>query len=286
MLSDDLPQRFCPLLLEPGRVLDLDYAPAPWLLKQCLETGIIFLANPPPYEELSERYAYEVTFQKEAQARKRAEPIRYAVSTAIKRFRTHVLKRNKMLGILRSLVAASSSNPINVLDVGCGWGDLLQTLMTSLPEGERTQVVPHGVEISLALARLSDEKLHLLGGRCVHACAKDGILRFEEDFFDVIVMASYLEHEVDPVAVLESCRKRLKADGIIIVKVPNFACFNRILRGKRWSGFRWPDHVNYFTPATLRATAYCAGLQVARMTALDTLSFSDNMYALLGVRGP
>ncbi len=277
-------RRFSPLLLRPGRVLDLDYAPAPWILKQCVDTGIIFLANPPVYEELSETYAYEVTFERESQARRRAEPIRYAISTAIKRFRARVLKRNKVLSILRTLINVSSSNQINVLDVGCGWGDLLQTLMTSLPHDQRMRVVPHGVEISRELSRLSDEKLRLLNGRCVHACAKDGIMLFDEDFFDVIIMASFLEHEVNPVAVLESCRKRLKANGTIIVKVPNFACFNRILRGKRWSGFRWPDHVNYFTPATLRTTASMAGLEIARMTALDTSPCSDNMYALLRVQ--
>lgn len=276
--------RYSPLLLQPGPQQDLDYAPAPWILKQCLETGIIFLANPPVYEELSETYAYEVTFEKESLARRQAEPIRYAFSTAIKRFRARVLKRNKVLKILGTLINDPSSSRINVLDVGCGWGDLLQNLMTSLPQDQRARVVPHGVEISLKLSGLSDEKFRPLGGFCVHACAKDGIMRFEEDFFDVVIMASYLEHEINPVAVLESCRKRLKANGTIIVKVPNFSCFNRGLRGKRWSGFRWPDHVNYFTPATLRATAAMAGLEIARMTALDTSPFNDNMYALLRVR--
>lgn len=276
-----LVQRFSPLLAVQGREHDLDYAPAPWVLKQCAETDIIFLANPPAYEELSETYAYEVTFSKESAARKQAEPIRYAFSTMLKHFRARVLKRNKVLGILNQLIAASPSARINVLDVGCGWGELLQTLMTSLPPALRGRVAPHGVEISRALSTLSDDKLRPLGGRCVHASAQDGVLRFEEDYFDIIVMASYLEHEASPLEVLENCRKRLKADGTIIVKVPNFACYNRMIRGPRWSGFRWPDHVNYFTPKTLRAMAARAGLDVVRMSALDTTPFSDNMYALL-----
>jgi 2-polyprenyl-3-methyl-5-hydroxy-6-metoxy-1,4-benzoquinol methylase len=276
--------RISPLLAEQGREEDLSYAPAPWVLKKCLETDIIFLANPPAYEELSETYAYEVTFKKESEARRQAEPIRYAFSTMLKRFRARVLKRNKVLGILRGLIADSRSAQVNVLDVGCGWGELLQILMTSLPPAERARVAPHGVEISRALAQLSDDKLRPLGGRCVHASAQDGVLRFDEDYFDVIIMASYLEHEASPLAVLENCRKRLKADGHIIVKVPNFACFNRMIRGPKWSGFRWPDHVNYFTPKTLRAMAARAGLEVVRMNALDITPFSDNMYALLRAR--
>lgn len=273
--------RISPLLTNQGREEDLAYAPAPWVLKKCVETDIIFLANPPAYEELSETYAYEVTFKKESDARKQAEPIRYAFSTMLKRFRSRVLKRNKVLGMLHTLIANSPSPQINVLDVGCGWGELLQNMMTSLPAALRGRVAPHGVEISRELSRLSDDKLRPLGGRCIHASAQDGVLGFDEDYFDVIVMASYLEHEASPLAVLENSRKRLKASGTIIVKVPNFACFNRMLRGPRWSGFRWPDHVNYFTPATLRAIADKAGLDVVRMSTLDTTPFSDNMYALL-----
>jgi len=30
-----------------------------------------------------------------------------------------------------------------------------------------------------------------------------------------------------------------------------YACLARQLRGRRWCGYRWPDHVNYFTPETL-----------------------------------
>ena len=283
-MAQATPYRISPLLSQQGREEDLSYAPSPWVLKKCVETDIIFLANPPAYEELSETYAYEVTFKKESSARQQAEPIRYAFSTLLKRFRARVLKRNKVLGILRKLIAQSTSSRVNVLDVGCGWGELLQTLMVSLPPEQRVRVAPHGVEISRALARLSDDKLQPLGGRCVHASAQDGVLLFDEDYFDVIVMASYLEHESSPLEVLENCRQRLRVGGSIIIKVPNFACFNRMLRGPRWSGFRWPDHVNYFTPKTLRAMADKAGLEVVRMTALDVTPFSDNMYALLQAR--
>lgn len=97
----------------------------------------------------------------------------------------------------------------------------------------------------------------------------------------MIVMASYLEHESQPLAVLESSRASLRPGGAVLVKVPNFASVNRMLRGAGWCGFRWPDHVNYFTPKTLKAMAHKAGLKVLRMTALDRTPFSDTMYAVL-----
>jgi 2-polyprenyl-3-methyl-5-hydroxy-6-metoxy-1,4-benzoquinol methylase len=273
--------RISPRLSVPGEEELLPYAPPPWILKKCAETDIIFLSNPPAYEELSETYAYEVTFARESQARQQAEPLRYAISTGLKRFRSKVLKRNKILGMLRQQIGSSTSQPVNVLDIGCGWGELLENLMLSLPADMRQRCAPHGVEISRELSRLSDQKLRPFGGRCVHAPAHEGIVRFGKDYFDVIVMASYLEHESQPLAVLESSRTSLRPGGAILVKVPNFASFNRMLRGARWCGFRWPEHVNYFTPKTLKAMAHKAGLKVLRMTALDRNPLSDNMYAVL-----
>jgi len=276
--------RISPLLKTRGEEIDLPYAPKPWVLKQCVHTGMIFLAIPPAYTELSENLAYEVTFKKESEARQKAEPIRYAVSTALKRIRGNLLKRNKTLSLLRGIIGTTQQPRINVLDVGCGWGELLENLLKSLPSSQRFRCVPHGIEISRELSRLSDSKLRPLGGSCLHGSAQDGILRFDDHYFDVIVMASYLEHEASPLPVLIGCRTRLKPNGTILIKVPNYACFNRKFRGSKWCGFRWPDHVNYFTPTTLKAIVREAGLEIVRMSWLDRNPFSDNMYVVVRAR--
>ena len=80
----------------------------------------------------------------------------------------------------------------------------------------------------------------------------------------------------------QACRDRLAGDGAVVVKVPNYACLARRFRGRRWCGYRWPDHVNYFTPATLAATARAAGLRVVRMSVMDRNPVSDSLYAVLG----
>jgi hypothetical protein len=90
-----------------------------------------------------------------------------------------------------------------------------------------------------------------------------------------------LEHELEPVPLLAGCRERLSADGRIVVKVPNYSCLARRFRGRRWCGYRWPDHVNYFTPRSLAATASQAGLAVVRMGFFDRLPTSDSLYAVL-----
>jgi 2-polyprenyl-3-methyl-5-hydroxy-6-metoxy-1,4-benzoquinol methylase len=271
--------RVSPLLGRPGREAVLGYAPAPWILKQCLETGMVYLANPPAYAELESDFAYEHTFAAETAARRRAEPLRYAISAAIKAARARLMHRNKMLALVRREVLARQG-AVQVLDIGCGWGSLLEQLFDALPEDARKRSVPHGLEISRSLAAISQRKFAALGGACVQGPAVAGLERMAEGSMDVISMASYLEHEIHPLEVLRLSRSRLKDGGVVVVKLPNYASWNRVLRGARWCGFRWPDHVNYFTPQTLAAMAQLSGFNVT-MGRLDRQPFSDNMYALL-----
>ena len=94
-------------------------------------------------------------------------------------------------------------------------------------------------------------------------------------------MSCYLEHEARPLEVLQRAHSILKKHGIIVVKVPNYNSFNRFWRGGRWCGFRFPDHVNYFTPKTLRILAGQAGYQLQHQRLSDRPPTSDNMYAVL-----
>jgi hypothetical protein len=94
-------------------------------------------------------------------------------------------------------------------------------------------------------------------------------------------MCSFLEHESQPLPFLKRLHQRLTPDGEIVLKVPNFSCWNRKVLGKKWSGFRFPDHVNYFTPQTLKRLAHEAGFRISRQWIIDRFPFSDNMYAVL-----
>jgi len=80
------------------------------------------------------------------------------------------------------------------------------------------------------------------------------------------------------VKLLAQASRVLQPGGVTIIKVPNFASINRRVMGSRWCGFRFPGHVNHFTPESLRAMVEDAGFKVVSFNALDRFFLSDNMW--------
>ncbi len=118
------------------------------------------------------------------------------------------------------------------------------------------------------------------GGRVVQAATVEALPQFPADSIDAVVMRSYLEHEPRAREVLEGVRGVLRKNGVAVIKVPNYASLNRRIMGARWCGFRFPEHVNYFTPDSLKKMAASAGLAFEQ-SVLDRLPTSDNMWAVL-----
>ena len=273
--------RHCPLLDRPGPSRELAVAPAPWQARQCLETGLVYLANPPAQEQFQDEFAWEVTHADESARRRQEEPLLYAASSALKTFRRRWLGRDKLVGMVAGLIHRRTG-PIRLVDIGCADGDLFRRLVNRLGPAERERLEPVGIEISSYLAARAHRRLSLHGGRCIHASGIDGLAELDAATSDIVVLSCVLEHELDPVPLLRACRERLSANGSVVVKVPNYACLARHLRGRRWCGYRWPDHVNYFTPRSLAATAERAGLRITRMGMLDASPLSDSLYAVFG----
>lgn len=67
--------------------------------------------------------------------------------------------------------------------------------------------------------------------------------------------------------------------GKALTQAPNFAALNRRVSGAKWPGLRYPDHVNYFTPTTLRAAVHKAGLQF-ELVNRHKIWLDDNIQAL------
>lgn len=231
--------------------------------RQC---GFVYLDNAPHYEVLIETMAWERTTKIEEQRRAEIRPISYKASKRT-RFRLHLLPKRTVLGYIAARIESG-----NVLDLGCGGGQAM--------EGFPPSFRPFGIEISAAAAATADRAFRARGGYAINAPCVEGLRRFGDYFFAAASLRSYLEHEAEPAPVLENLKRVLVPGGIAVVKVPNYDLLNRKVMGRRWCGFRYPDHVNYFTPRTLRVMATKVGFE-ANFGLTGRLPTSDNLWAVL-----
>jgi len=263
-------QRLCPLCHHNNcTAAALPESKGGWHLKACQQCGTVYLENPPAYEALVTDFAWEKTSAVEETRRREARPTRKALSNQWKHFRQKVLKRDKLMDLVRKYIPAGK-----VLDIGCGGGGTLARLPG---EGH----IPHGIEISAALAREAHARAAPRGGQVVQANALEGTEAFAPNTFDGVLMSAFLEHEVHPGPLLVGLLRVLKPGGHIIIKVPNYGSLNRKLMRNEWCGLRFPDHVNYFTPQSLRRLAQENGYEIARFRLQDHFPTSDNMWMVL-----
>lgn len=243
------------------------YSQPPWILKRCA-CGMVYLENPLAYSALAEDMAWEKTYAAEAEARSRRNPILYRASRAPKALWQALLGRDKLVSWVRRYFS-----PGPVLDVGCAGGHTLERLPA--------QFVPYGIEISTELSRRAQERFAARGGRVVQGDARSALGQFDAGFFTGVIMTSFLEHESEPRAVLVATARVLRSNAHLIIKVPNFVSWNRALRGRRWCGFRFPDHVNYFTPERLTELVAGSGFRPLRGGIFDRFPTSDSMWMLV-----
>jgi SAM-dependent methyltransferase len=264
-VSDD--KRNCPLCgAAASRARPLAYRTPEFQVVQCASCDLAFLDQLPPQHEFEEERAWEVSSISYAAQRKHAYPLMTWLEQAT-RYRMHLMSKREPKRILARLVRRGP-----VIDVGCGTG----LNLIPPPAG----FVPYGIEISKSASAAADAAFAPHGGKCVQASAAVALGGFPRGFFNGALAIGYIEHEFFPLEALRSLRQALADDGAVVIKTPNFGSLNRRIMGMRWSGFRFPDHVNYFTPATLREIARRAGF-TTHFGPTDRNPVSDSLWGVL-----
>lgn len=256
--------RGCPLCRRDNsdqQTLDPDFE---WGLTACASCGLVYLQIVPDGQFNEPSRAWQQSWQDEKDRRHAREPVLHRLWAVVTE-RPQWTKRDKLTRFIRRYVGRG-----RVLDIGCGTGH-------RAARWPRT-VVPYGTDVDAGAIARADKLFQALGGYAVCAPAIEGVARFSDGFFDGVVMRAYLEHETSPLEVLLETRPKLKADGTLIVKVPNYGSVNRRIRGSRWCGYRFPDHVNYFTPRTLTRLLDLGGYSVVQFALYNRLPISDNMW--------
>ena len=247
----------------------LRYSYESWALKQCAECAFVYLENPPAYEDLETDLAWERVGKERQERVYLRSPVRSGASRSARMLRTRLVSRADPL--MRRVERWFPEGL--VVDIGCGKGDKL----ASLPE--RFGLV--GIEISQGRAREARERLAARRGVVHQMPALEGLNRVDAQSLAGIVATAFLEHEIRPRELLQSAARALSRAGAMILKVPNYASVNRRVMGSGWCGFRFPGHVNYFTPLTLRRMVEDVGMEVAEFRLVDRIPTSDNMWMVV-----
>lgn len=126
-----------------------------------------------------------------------------------------------------------------VLDVGCGWGLLLDYFKIL---GWKTFGVEPGIRAS--------ERARKRG----HAVYTGELLsaKFPSNYFSAIVFCHSLEHIHNPIEVLKEAYRILHHRGLLVIEVPNFRSADASFFGSSWNPLDVPYHLYHWTPQSLK----------------------------------
>ncbi len=249
--------RNCPLCGDGGGV-ELARS-EPWRLIACGGCGLAYLPEVPPPAAIESDFDWHASFRRERLQRWLRTPLARVWTGLL-----GLIKPDRDRRALRRI--RRWTPPGRLLDIGAGTGRLAAYAL-------RAGFDPVCVELSPGMAARAAERLG--AERVRRGRLQD--FEFEGGSFDVAVAISFLEHEPEPRRLLRRVHGLLRTGGALIAKVPNFDSWLRRLRGRRWSGYRWPEHVQYFTPATLGALVERNGFSVS---ACRAHALSDNLWML------
>lgn len=140
-----------------------------------------------------------------------------------------------------------------VLDVGCGTGGFLHQLTRRFPD----RYTVTGTDV----AGPALDHAESLGIRVHRGSFLDGTLAGEA--FEAVTFWAVLEHLAQPTLFLREARRVLRPGGLCFALVPNLDSLAVRVLGMRYR-YILPQHLNYFTAATLARTfAEAGGWQVA-----------------------
>jgi len=171
------------------------------------------------------------------------------------------VQRLKTLLRLRHLVRVQHPDaaPIRLMDFGCGDGEMLATAKVLGMDAigiDISATRSHAARGAGALVLPDLATFDAKGGGKLHA----------------VVLSQVLEHVSDPVGLLRAIVPRMVPGGVLFVAVPNCS---GLTVPRDFDGFHrlQPlEHINAFTPRTLRETVARAGFHPLRrpMASLDT----------------
>jgi SAM-dependent methyltransferase len=138
----------------------------------------------------------------------------------------------------------------DLLEIGCGYGYLLDEARSFFGRRAGTEFSLEGAEI----ARATGAEVFVGGIEQVPSDAK----------FDCVIGTQLIEHIYEPLSFVKRLAGHTKPRGHIILSTPDIGGVLRKAMGRRWPSFKVPEHVLYFDYRTLGSLMRRAGLNDVR----------------------
>jgi 2-polyprenyl-3-methyl-5-hydroxy-6-metoxy-1,4-benzoquinol methylase len=221
--------------------------------------GLVYLNPRPAVSELEtiyppDYYAYQIVEQRlRSRGGKGSLLRRYMDAQAIRRWRPYAAE-----------VRAAAEGPYDILDIGCGDGNMLNQWKRAFD----CEVRAHGVEMNEKAAAIAEAEGHRVSPKRIEECD------LAEGSFDFVFSSHVVEHVEDPVSFMRAVRKALKPTGYVLIDTPNVDTVDFRLFGRRhWGAYHFPRHWNMYDERTFAALADKAGLRVVRVEYMPAAIF-------------
>jgi 2-polyprenyl-3-methyl-5-hydroxy-6-metoxy-1,4-benzoquinol methylase len=232
-LSANLEYPACPLCESERRQFPFRLH-EPYRVARCMECGLHYLY--PRLVESAMQQAYRESSYYEGGACGYADTSytaqEFALRATFKRLLHNLAKRGLTGG--------------DLLEIGCGYGYLLDEARSFFERRVGTDFSPEGAEI----ARPTGAEVFVGGIEQVPSNAK----------FDCVIGTQLIEHVYEPLSFVKRLAGHTKPGGHIVLATPDIGGVLRKAMGQRWPSFKVPEHVVYFDYRTLSSLMHRAGL--------------------------
>jgi 2-polyprenyl-3-methyl-5-hydroxy-6-metoxy-1,4-benzoquinol methylase len=282
-----IPRRFCWLCNREGMQLYVDTVdwlfgvPGNWGIRRCLSCDVAWLDPQPVPKDIDKLYAHYYTHNRTTPLT-RLGRLRHATLLCVLERLGYSVDRPKeilprVLSYVRSVARAEGLEVMSLpaaetgalLDVGCGNGEFIAR-MRSLG-WTVFGVDPDITAVSYARSRGLEVSRGTISDLPVTSR------------YDVITLNHVIEHVIDPVCLLDECRKRLRpTTGRLIITTPNINSLGHWWFSRHWRGLEVPRHLILFSQNGLRECVQRAGLSLCRLrteTRLARMIYSPSVCA-------
>ena len=160
----------------------------------------------------------------------------------------HVVRKVSLRRKLK-LINSFNAKAKNLLDIGCGTGDFLETAL-------RNDWTITGIEPDERARQIANSKT----GNAVFGI--EHLKHLEAHRFDVITLWHVLEHLPNLEEHIKLLNYLLKPDGTLVIAVPNFKSYDAKYYKSFWAAYDVPRHLWHFSKTSISRLFIKEGLEL------------------------